>query len=393
MNPLYLYLDNNGTTRMSAAALRAFITAASNFYGNPSAAIPAGEQAKEALVACHEDVQQTLGWPDCQLVWTSGGTESVASAIHSALQSNPDVRRVITSPIEHDAVLSTLERYGTKGWMIEKVPVGSDGHVNPADYAWRLEQGPAALIVCMAANNETGCIQPIAALADLAARYETPLLIDAAQAAGRIPYELPKNPWVYLAFSSHKFHGPKGVGGVLLGDAVPWTPMFVGGKQQGGLRAGTENVPGIVASTVALGEACEPEASIEAIAVARLRDVFEAELRSLLGPNVRIVGRAPRLWNTSLVAIRGASGREMQKALASLPNPIQVGTGSACSCLKNPKPSATVSAMGVPADFAMGTLRLSFSRYHSKVDANDFARSLARLVARAAGASASLVAQ
>lgn len=391
MNPLYLYLDNNGTTRISAAALRAFVDAASHFYGNPSAAIPAGELAKEALVAANEDVQAAIGWPSSRLVWTSGGTESVASAIHSALQSNPTVRRVITSPIEHDAVLAALERYSAKGWVIEKVPVSASGHINPNDYAWRLEQGPAALMVCMAANNETGCIQPVRRLAALAEQYETPLLVDASQAVGRIPHELPKSPWIYLAFSAHKFHGPKGVGGVLVGDAVPWIPMFVGGKQQGGARAGTENVPGIVACAVALSEACEPEAAAEATAVAHLRDVFEHTLRGIFGARMRVVGTAPRLWNTSFIAFQGASGREIQQILASLSNPIQVGTGSACSCLKNPKPSATVTAMGVPPDFAMGTLRVSFSRYHSKVNANEFAQSLARLVAQAAGADIGLL--
>lgn len=362
-----IYLDNNATTPPDPAVVEAMHHALMGEWGNPSSPHAAGKVAKHAVDQARRRVAALVQAAPADVIFTGCGSEADNTAIVSALRSQPGKRHIVISACEHDAVLKMAEELGRAGWDVTRVLPDCEGVVHPQAVATALR--PTTALVCvMLANNETGVINPVEAISQLTQRNGSHLLVDATQALGKIPVNLQRTGATWLTGSAHKLHGPKGCGvlvcGRINGQAPAVSPFILGGGQEDGRRAGTENTPGIVGFGMAAALANQQGNAKAAKEVGAMRDRLEMLLKQALGDRLKVLGaRAPRLWNTSLVAIRDTFNRTLQDQLSNAG--ICVGIGSACSCLKNPRPSATVAAMGVPQDYQLGTLRFSFHRYHA----------------------------
>lgn len=362
-----IYLDNNATTPPDPAVVEAMQQALVSEWGNPSSPHMAGQLARHAVDQARRRVAALIQADPGDVVFTGSGTEADNTAIVSALRNQPHRRHLVLSACEHDAVLRMADELARAGWQVTRVLPDCEGVVHPQAVASAMRPD-TALVCVMLANNETGVINPIESISVLTQRNGTQLLVDATQALGKIPVSIRRLGATWLTGSAHKLHGPKGCGVLVLGrlnGAPPaLSPFVVGGGQEDGRRAGTENTPGIVGFGMAAARANSSGTSRATQEVGRLRDRLEALLKQAFGDRVKVLGeRAPRLWNTSLVAFRDTFNRTLQDRLSQ--QGICVGIGSACSCLKNPRPSATVAAMGVPQEYQLGTIRFSFHRYHA----------------------------
>jgi cysteine desulfurase len=344
-----IYLDNAATTRVRAEVRAAMEPFLDRDYGNASSLHAAGRRARRALEDAREGIAARLGGDPKEIVFTSGATESNALAIAGAaeaLRSRGD--HLVTSAIEHPSVLETVARLERQGWRVTRVPVSADGLVDPAAVAAALTP-KTVLVSVMTVNNEVGSLQPIAAIRKAArsAVFHT----DAAQALGKVPLEL--RDVDLLTFSSHKLHGPKGVGGLWIRKGTALVAQVVGGGQEFERRAGTENVAGIVGLAAALNLASLDEMG----RVERLREKLRAGLESLGG--VRVWGPAER--RASHVLNASVEGVDSEAAILALDAAgVCVSSGSACASMST-KPSHVLQAMGVPADLSKCSIRFSLS--------------------------------
>jgi cysteine desulfurase len=369
--PMPVYLDYNASAPMRPEAIAA-LAAASALAGNPSSVHRFGRLARRTLEDAREQVAAMVGAAPERVVFTGGGTEANNLAIHGTARP-----RFIASAIEHDSVL--------RARTAELLPVGSDGVVDLAGLAAMLASDPRpALVALMLANNETGVIQPVAAAARIAHERGALLLCDAVQAAGRLPIDMPSLGADLLSLSAHKLGGPKGVGALVLGRDLPLAAALVGGGQERGRRAGTENLAGIagfgaVAALAADSLADQPR-------LAALRDRLEAELLRLAG-DIVIPGRnAPRLANTSTLALPGlaAERQVIQLDLAG----IAVSAGAACSSGKL-RASPVLAAMGLPPAIAGGAIRVSLGWQSRAADVERFVEAWSALALRRQGSEMS----
>jgi cysteine desulfurase len=328
-----LYLDANATEPLRPAA-RAAVLAALDLPGNPSSVHAAGRAARRALEQARDQVAARFG--PGEIVFTAGGTEANALAIHGLGEG----RRVLVGATEHPAVLAAAQR-GPLGASV--LPVLRDGTLDLDALALALGDGPA-LVCLMAANNETGVIHPVAAAAELCRRHGALLHVDAVQAAGRIPVSLAGLDADSLAISGHKLGGPKGAGALLLRPGLHIPPLIAGGGQERGRRGGTEPLPAIAG----LGAAAEAADPVEAARLAILRDAIEA---GCTGAEVAGAG-APRLPNTTSLILPGAAA-ETQVIALDLAG-VQVSAGAACSSGKVGR-SHVLAAMGI----GEGAIRVS----------------------------------
>lgn len=355
MGPV-IYLDNNATTRPAPEVVEALLPWLREQYGNPSSGHLLGLQAEGALVQARAQVAALLGAQPPEIVFTSGGTEALNHALRGAAEAFPAKRHVVTTAVEHSAVRALVGWLHRQGCAITVLGVDGEGRLDLAELEAALR--PDTLMVAlMAANNETGVRFPVAEAAARAKRAGALVALDAVQAVGKIPVDVAAWGADLVAFSGHKFHGPKGVGGLWIRRGVRLRPFLVGGEQERGRRGGTENLPGIVG----LGKAAELALAHlqDQARVAALRDHLEAGLREAL-PDLRIHGLgADRLPNTSLMAFPGVEGEALQLRLSEWG--ICVSTGSACTTGR-PEPSHVLQAMGIPTELARGTVRLSLSR-------------------------------
>ncbi|MBB5695615.1 cysteine desulfurase family protein [Muricoccus pecuniae] len=320
-----LYLDANATEPLRPEAREAAI-AAMDLAGNPSSVHAEGRAARRVLEEARARVAARFGAAPRDVVFTSGGTEASALAIASLRRG----RRVLAGATEHPAVLRAAEE-------AETLPVLGDGTLDLAALEAALAGGPPALVLAMVANNETGVIHPVTAIADLCRRHGALLHLDAVQAAGRVPLDLGASGADSMAISGHKLGGPKGAGALLLRPGLDLAPLLAGGGQERGRRGGTEALPAIAGLGVAAA-AADPAA---AAALAGLRDAIEAGL----GLPVAGAG-APRLPNTSCVALPG-TGAETQVIALDLLG-VRVSAGAACSSGKVSR-SPVLAAMGLGA--------------------------------------------
>lgn len=362
-----IYLDNNATTPPDPAVVDAMQHALLAEWGNPSSPHKAGQVAKQAVEQARRRVAALVRSQPEDVIFTGSGSEADNTAIVSALREQPNKRHLVISACEHDAVLKMADELAQAGWRVTRVLPDCEGVVHPQAVASVLRPD-TALVCVMLANNETGVINPVEAISQLTQRNGSHLLVDATQALGKIPVNIAATGATWLTGSAHKLHGPKGCGVLIcgsIGQRRPRiSPFILGGGQEDGRRAGTENTPGIVGFGMAAALANQPGNGRAAKEVAALRNRLEMLLKQALGDRALVLGeRAPRLWNTSLVALRDVFNRTLQDQLSNMG--ICVGIGSACSCLKNPRPSATVASMGVPQDYQLGTIRFSFHRYHA----------------------------
>ncbi len=370
-----IYLDNNATTRVADEVFEAMKPFLCELYGNPSSMHTFGGQVGRSIRTAREQVAWLLGCDPSEIVFTSCGTESDNAAVKGALAAAPHKRKVITSRVEHPAVLSVCRDLEHHGYLVVEIGVDKDGRLN-MDELRREADDNTALITIMYANNETGVVFPVEEIADLAAERGIVFHTDAVQAVGKIPLNLARTRIDMLSLSGHKLHAPKGIGAMFVRKGTRVSPFMLGGHQEGGRRAGTENVAGIVA----IGKACELAAANitdENERVRRLRDRLEDAILATC-PDCRVNGdRENRLPNTTNISFEYIEGEAILLMLDRYG--ICASSGSACTS-GSLEPSHVLRAMGVPFTAAHGSIRFSLSRYNTQAEMDFVAEKLPPIV-------------
>lgn len=358
-----LYFDNNATTAPDPAVVEAMLPYLRESFGNPSSLHPLGVEAADALARARTWTARLLGARSPrEVTFTSGGTESIRTAIDSALATRPGRRRIVTSAVEHAAVNAPLERLERAGHEVVRVGVDGQGRLD-VDAAVAAVDDRCALASFQWVNNETGVVTPrdvLRTLGEACRVHGAALHVDAMQAAGKVPLGVAELPLDLVSISAHKFHGPKGSGALWVRADAPFEPLFVGGPQELDRRAGTENVPAAVglgkAAELALAHVSDPDGPA---GVARLRDALEAGVLERV-PGARVHGAgAPRVPSTASFSFEGIAGEALVMLLGELG--LAASSGSACSSGKQ-GPSHVLLAMGIPERLALGALRLSLAR-------------------------------
>ncbi len=358
------YLDCNATCPPVQAALDAVAKAATEAAGNPSSLHWAGRAARRIVDDARDRIASYVGAESGSVVFTSGGTESNNIAIHSAIAPHQPGRIVCTA-IEHPAILKPLQRLADQGCEVIRVRPDHNGVVS-AESMLAAINDQTRMVCMMLVNNESGAIQPVGDVAANCRQRGIPMLVDAVQALGKVPFDFRQLDVDFMSLSAHKIGGPKGVGALLVKRGVKLQELAPGGGQERGRRSGTENVPGIAGFAAALGE-------IDFSSFAPIRDAFEQQLATQI-PEVRFVAeQAPRTANTSLFVLPGMDGETllMQLDLAG----FAVASGSACSSGKR-DPSHVLLAMGMNESLARSSIRVSFAPGNSMADADALAAAL-----------------
>ena len=359
-----IYLDNNATTRVDDAVLEVMLPYFTEQFGNPSSMHSFGNKVGLAIKKARLQIQELLGAEhDSEIIFTSCGTESDSTAILSAIKANPGRKEIITTSIEHPAVLALCEHLEKEGYKVHYLKVDARGRVDLDAYA-RLLSDKVAVVSVMWANNETGTFFPVLEMADMAHAAGVMFHTDAVQAVGKIPIDLKSSKIDMLSLSGHKLHAPKGVGVLYLRRGVRFRPLLRGGHQERGRRAGTENT----ASIVGLGKACELALAAmhhENTEVRRLRDKLEAGILAKVPRAFPTGDVTNRLPNTSNIAFEFIEG----EAILLLLNKFGIAASSGSACTSGSlEPSHVMRAMGIPYTAAHGTTRFSLSRYTTEAE-------------------------
>ena len=365
-----VYFDNNATTQVAPEVRDAMLPFFGELYGNPSSMHAFGGSVAKHLDAAREEVARFLNADPDEIIFTSCATESDNSAIRGTADYFGRDLKVITTAVEHPAVLQPCRRLKALGHEVVELPVDSTGQLDLAQLEAELSKPstskPATLVSIMWANNETGVLFPIEKVAEICRAHGAILHTDAVQVAGKIPVDVKKVPVDMLSMSGHKFHAPKGVGIFYVRKGTKLKPFMLGGHQERTRRAGTENVPYIVG----LAKACELARlgmADETVKLTALRDKLEAGILASC-PNVRVNGdRTHRLPNTLNVSFEYIEGEAIASHLADLG--ICISTGSACAS-GSLDPSHVIRAMGVPFTAVHGSVRFSLSRYNTMDEVN-----------------------
>jgi len=352
-----LYFDNNATTPLAPEVREAMLPFLGGNAGNPSSAHTAGRAARRAVENARAQMAALLGAIPDALIFTSGGTESINTAVRGALVAQPQKRHIVTSAIEHSATKNLCEYLEREGYEITWLGVDENGLPWMDEFVSSL-RGDTALATLLWANNETGVIFPMEEMARTAHERRIIFHVDAVQAVGKLSINLANIPIHLLSVSAHKFHGPMGVGALFVRQGLGLPPLILGGGQEHGRRGGTENVSGIIG----MGQAAElARAALtgDMPRVAEMRDALEADVRRLV-PQARFHGDPQhRLPNTTNFALPGLDARALLVVLDRLG--VACSIGSACSS-GSPDASHVLRAMGVPEDEAKSSLRFSLSR-------------------------------
>ncbi len=354
-----VYLDNAATTRIAPEVLEAMLPFLEENYGNPSSFHTFGSSQMEAVETARGQVARLLGARADEIFFTSGGTESDNQALRSAVRMDPTRRGIVTSAVEHPAVLETARMLEKEGCTLGIVPVNGKGEVVLEELE-KLVDAQTAVVSIMAANNETGVIMPLKAIAEISTDEGSLFHTDAVQMAGKCPLDVHTTGIDLLSLSAHKIHGPKGVGAIYVRKGIELPPMITGGHQERGMRSGTYNVPGIVG----LGKAAELALTHLADTVAAersLRESFEARVKERC-PGAFIVAEeaSERLPGTVTVIFRGIESEAVLTLLDM--QGIYASSGSACST-GSKDPSHVLYAMGIDYTLANSAVRFSLSRY------------------------------
>jgi cysteine desulfurase len=356
-----VYFDNNATTKVAEEVLEEITPLFCDLYGNPSSMHTFGGQMARRIRKAREQAANLLGCDPAEIIFTSGGTESDNAAIQGALAASPNKRKVITTRVEHPAVLTACRQLENHGYTVVELAVDKVGRLDLDELEEELDDD-TALVTIMYANNETGVIFPIDKIADLVTAKGIAFHTDAVQAVGKIPLNLSNSSIDMLSLSGHKLHAPKGVGVLYVRKGTRFSPFMVGGHQEAGKRAGTENVPGIVG----LGKACELAAENieeENSKVKSLRDKLENAILKEC-PDSRLNGdKDNRLPNTTNISFEFVEGEAILLMLDKFG--ICASSGSACTS-GSLEPSHVLRAMGVPFTAAHGSIRFSLSRYNTE---------------------------
>jgi cysteine desulfurase len=357
-----VYLDNNATTAIAPEVLEAMLPYYREFYGNPSSVHYFGGQVKAKIDQARQQVATGLGAQPEEIIFTSCGTESDSTAILSALRAAPHKRHLVTTRVEHPAVMNLAQDLARQGYEVTFLPVDRLGNLDMEQVREAIRED-TALVSVMWANNETGVIFPVEEIARLAKAKGALFHTDAVQTVGKIPTNLSDNAIDMLSLSGHKLHTPKGVGALYVRKGTPFVPFLLGGHQERGRRAGTENVPYVIglgrAFELVMGHMEENTAHVR-----RLRDRLEAGLLRL---DATLLNGDPlnRVPGTSSVSFEFIEGESILMLLSD--QGICASSGSACTS-GSLEPSHVLRAMGVPFTSAHGSIRFSFSSYNSDAD-------------------------
>ena len=354
----WIYLDNNATTRPDPRVVEAMLPFLGDQYANPSSVHLFGQQVRHAVETAREQVAGALGAKPRQIVFTGGGSEANTLAIRGTLASRPNKRHFITTAVEHDSVLRLAGQLEKEGYRVTYLGVDPLGRLDLAELEAALADD-TALVSVMHANNETGVIFPIERIGQLTAARGVPLHVDATQTVGKLPVDTGKLPVQLLTLAAHKFHGPKGVGAVYVGKGVRLRPQVLGGHQERDLRAGTENVPGIVGTGAAI-QLAVTHLEEENTRVRALRDRLEAGLLERIAIAHVNGDRTQRLPNTINIGFEALEAEAVLMLLSK--EGICVSSGSACSS-GSLEPSHVLQAMGIDPRIAHGAVRFSLSRF------------------------------
>lgn len=377
------YFDHNASTPVEPAALEAMLPYLREHFGNPSSVHRHGRRARAALDSAREQVAALVNAHPSQVVFTSGGTEANNLAIKGVAACRAPGRLLIGAT-EHPSVSEAADSLVEAGWKVERLPVDSAGRLQHRALAAQLRDTPV-LMSAMYANNETGTVQDIPAIAQTARAQGALLHTDAVQAAGKLPLDFDACGAHLMSLSAHKIGGPKGVGALVVDKAVDMKPLLRGGGQERDRRSGTENVAGIVGFGAAAALVQERRAAYT-LRVQRLREQLEQGLRGFDGVEI-LSADAGRLPNTSCFAVHGMDGETLVLGLDRLG--FAVSSGSACAS-GSAEPSPVLLAMGVERELARGGMRVSFGWSNTEVEVEEFLRALAAVLAgrqqrRAAG--------
>ena len=372
-----IYFDNNATTKVAEEVLEEMKPLFCELYGNPSSMHTFGGQVGRHISKAREQVAALLGCDPVEIVFTGCGTESDNTAIKGALAAAPNKRKIITTRVEHPAVLTVCRELANHGYTVVEVGVDNQGRLDLDELRQQVDDD-TVLVTIMYANNETGVIFPIEQITEIVKAKGVTFHTDAVQAVGKIPFDLSKSNIDLLSISGHKLHAPKGVGVLYVRKGTRLSPFMLGGHQEKGRRAGTENVPGIVG----LGKACELAAkNIEAenSKVKSLRDKLENTLLQKC-PGSRLNGdKENRLDNTSNISFEYIEGEAILLMLDKFG--ICASSGSACTS-GSLEPSHVLRAMGVPFTAAHGSVRFSLSRYNTEQEVDYTIEKLPEIVNR-----------
>ena len=351
-----IYLDHNATTPLDPMVADRMAQAMRDVWGNASSVHHFGQQAKAALDEARASVAALIGGDASEIVFSAGGTESDNLAIRGAAEAlEPSGRKhLVTSAIEHEAVLNTMKALGRRGWRVTLVPVDASGIVSVERMRDAITSD-TALVSVMQANNEIGTIQPIADIAALAHEQGALFHTDAVQSAGKIPIDVRALGVDMLTIAGHKFYGPKGTGALWTKRGVRLVSPLTGGRQERNRRAGTENVPALVGLGVA-ADIARGKMDVEAPRVSALRDRLEAGVLAKISGTDRNGAAAPRVPNTTNISIDRVEAESLLIGLDLAG--IAVSSGSACSS-GTLEPSHVLKAMGLPHARTLGSIRFS----------------------------------
>ena len=358
-----VYADNNATTQVAPEVLELMLPFFKEQFGNPSSMHYLAKPAEQAITTAREQVACLLNADPSEIVFTSCGTESNNAAIRGGLAALPHRKHIITTRVEHPAVRNVCQYLGKNGYRVTELSVDKTGHLDLDELRETLDED-TALVSVMWANNETGVVFPVKEIADMVKSRGALLHCDAVQAAGKLPVDLRTVNIDLLSISGHKLHAPKGIGVLYIRRGTYFSPLLIGGHQEKGRRAGTENVPYIAG----LGKACElalDHLQDEQTRVKSMRDRLEKELlekaldASVNGDPVN------RLPNTTSISFKYIEGEAILLMLSV--EGIAASSGSACTS-GSLEPSHVLRAMGVPFTRVHGSIRFSLSRYNSDED-------------------------
>jgi cysteine desulfurase len=357
-----IYFDNNATTRIVPEvfeAMRPFLT---DLYGNPSSIHRFGSQVGEKIGEARAQVADFLGAADpVEVIFTSCGTEGDNAAIRGMLEARGEQRHIVTTQVEHPAVMGLCQHLEKKGYRVTWLKVDHDGMLDLEELREALTDD-TALVTVMYANNETGVIFPVDRIGEIARSKGIPFHVDAVQAAGKIPFKVSDLCVDLLTISGHKFHGPKGIGALYVRRGISFPPFMIGGHQERNRRAGTENVAGIMGMGKA-AELAQKHLPQYAEGIRALRDQLEASVMQSC-PDCRVNGRNQvRVPNTANIAFRYLEGESILVLLDQYG--ICASTGSACTAGSS-EPSHVLRAMKVPPDWLQGAVRFSLSRLNTE---------------------------
>ena len=356
------YFDSNATTSVAPEVLAAMLPYWQDKWGNPSSPHRLGRSLAEPIQKARNKVAALIGADSSEVIFTSCGTESINTAIQSAVHSLPGKRHIITTEVEHSATMSCCAALESRGYEVTYLPVSPEGLLD-LDTLEKAIRPDTAIVSIMWANNETGILFPIAEISAICRRKGVLLHTDAVQVPGKIPIDVNALGTDMLSLSAHKLHGPKGIGLLYVRAGTAFTPLIVGGHQEEGNRGGTENVPYIVGFGKAASMA-QAATDQNRQALGQLRDLLENEILTRIPGTRRNGAKEPRLPNTTSIAFAGVDSEALLLLLDQLR--ICASSGSACTTGSS-APSHVLMAMGLTPSQARSTLRISLD-YESTIE-------------------------